>query len=51
VKVNGQKKIRIKFRRPHQDIQDKGKDESSNSISHEDCHLILLEDGIFFVSH
>jgi hypothetical protein len=25
---------------PHQDIQDKGKDESSNPISHEDCHSI-----------
>jgi hypothetical protein len=25
---------------PHQDIQDKGKDESSNPISHEDCHPI-----------
>jgi len=33
---------------PHQDIQDKGKDESSNLINHEDCHPILLEDGIFF---
>jgi len=33
---------------PHQDIQDKGKDESSNPISHEDCHPIKLEDGIFF---
>jgi hypothetical protein len=33
---------------PHQYIQDKGKDESSNLINHEDCHPILLEDGIFF---
>ncbi len=33
---------------PHQDIQDRGKDESSNPISHEDCHPIWLEDGIFF---
>jgi hypothetical protein len=33
---------------PHQDIQGKGKDESSNPISHEDCHPIWLEDGIFF---
>jgi len=32
---------------PHQDIQDKGKDESSNPINHEYCHLIWLEDGIF----
>jgi hypothetical protein len=45
------KKIRIKFKRPHQDIQEKGKDESSNPISHEDCDPILLEDGIFLVSH
>jgi hypothetical protein len=51
VKVNGQKKIRIKFKRPHQDIQDKGKDESSNPISHEDYHPILLEDGIFLAFH
>jgi hypothetical protein len=35
----------------YQDIQDKGKDESSNPISHEDCHPIWLEDGIIFVSH
>jgi len=35
----------------HQDIQDKGKDESSNPISHEDRHRIWLEDGIFFVYH
>ncbi len=34
---------------PHQDIQDKGKDESSNPISHEDYHPISLEDGIFFM--
>jgi hypothetical protein len=25
---------------PHQDVQDKGKDESSNSIGHEDYHPI-----------
>jgi hypothetical protein len=43
--------IRIKLKRPHQDIQDKGKDESSNPISHEDCHPFSLEDGIFLVSH
>ncbi len=36
---------------PHQDVQNKGKDESSNPISHEDYHHIWLEDGIFFVSH
>jgi hypothetical protein len=27
---------------PHQDIQDKGKDESSNPISHEDCHFLCF---------
>jgi hypothetical protein len=25
---------------PHQDVQDREKDESSNSIGHEDYHLI-----------
>ncbi len=35
-------------KKPHQDIQNKGKDESSNPISHEDYHLIWLEDGICF---
>jgi hypothetical protein len=33
-------RIRIKLKRLHQDIQDKGKDESSNPISDEDCHPI-----------
>ncbi len=36
---------------PHQDIQDKRKEEPSNPISDEDCHPIWLEDGIFFVFH
>jgi hypothetical protein len=27
---------------PHQDVQNGGKDESSNSIGHEDYHLILI---------
>ncbi len=27
---------------PHQDVQDGGKDESSNSIGHEDYHPILI---------
>ncbi len=27
---------------PHQDVQDEGKDESSNSIGHEDYHPILI---------
>ncbi len=35
----------------HQNIQDKGKDESSNPISHEDYHLIWLEDGTFLMFH
>jgi hypothetical protein len=29
---------------PHQDVQDKGKDESSNSIGHEDYHPILIRE-------
>ncbi len=36
---------------PHQDVQDKDKDESSNSIGHEDYHLIWLEDGTFLMFH
>jgi len=44
------KKDKDQVQEPHQDIQDKGKDESSNPISYEDCHSIWLEDGIFFVS-
>jgi hypothetical protein len=35
----------------HQDVQDKEKDESSNSISYEDYHPIWLEDGILLVFH
>jgi hypothetical protein len=31
-------KIRIKLKRPHQDVQNKGEVGSSNPISHEDCH-------------
>jgi hypothetical protein len=27
---------------PHQDVQDRGKDESSNSIGHQDYHPILI---------
>jgi len=46
--TNGKDKYQAQ--KPHQDIQDKGKDEFSN-ISHEDCHPILLEDGIFLVFH
>ncbi len=37
--------------KPHQDVQEKEKDESSNSIGHEDYHLILLEDGTLLVFH
>jgi hypothetical protein len=29
---------------PHQDVQDGGKDESSNSIGHEDYHPILIRE-------
>ncbi len=36
---------------PHQDVQDKEKDESSNSIGHEDYHPIWLEDGTLLVFH
>jgi hypothetical protein len=36
---------------PHQDVQDKEKDESSNSIGHEDYHLTWLEDGTFLEFH
>jgi hypothetical protein len=36
---------------PHQDIQDKEKDESSNSIGHENYHHFLLKDGTFLVFH
>ncbi len=35
---------------PHQNIQDKEKDESSNSIGHED-YLIWLEDETLFMFH
>jgi hypothetical protein len=41
------KKDKDQVQKHHQDIQDNGKDESSNPISHEDCHPIWLEDGIF----
>jgi hypothetical protein len=36
---------------PHQDVQDKEKDESSNSIGHEDYHPIWLENRTFLVFH
>jgi hypothetical protein len=36
---------------PHQNVQDKKKDESSNSISHEDYHPILLEGGTLLMFH
>jgi hypothetical protein len=35
----------------HQDVQDKEKDESSNSIGHEDYHPFLLEDGTHLMFH
>jgi hypothetical protein len=37
--------------RPHQVVQDREKDESSNSIGHEDYHPIWLENGTFLVVH
>ncbi len=37
--------------KPHQDIQNKEKDESSNPIGHEDYHPIWLEDGTLLVFH
>jgi hypothetical protein len=36
---------------PHQNIQNKEKDESSNFIGHEDYHLIWLDDGTLLVFH
>ncbi len=36
---------------PHQDVQDREKDESSNSIAHEDYHPIWLVKGIFLMFH
>jgi hypothetical protein len=39
---------------PHQDVKDRGKDESSNSIGHEDYHLILIGEWNFprfFIGH
>jgi hypothetical protein len=47
VKVN-ERKDKDQAEKPHQDLQDKKKYESSNPISHEDCHPIWLEDEIFF---
>jgi len=37
VRVNG-RKDEDQAQEPHQDIQNKWKEESSNPISHEDCH-------------
>ncbi len=36
---------------PHQDVQDKEKDESSNSIGHEDYHFIWLENETLLMFH
>jgi hypothetical protein len=36
---------------PHQDVQDREKDESSNSIGHKDYHPIWLMKGIFLMFH
>jgi len=46
--IDGKDKDQALDKEPHQNIQDKGKDESSNPINHEDCHPIWLEDGIYF---
>jgi hypothetical protein len=35
----------------HQDVQNKEEEESSNSIGHEDYHLIWLKDGTRLVFH
>ncbi len=43
-KSNGWNGLRSSLR-PRQDIQHKERDESSNSIGHEDYHPIWLEDG------
>jgi hypothetical protein len=45
------KRDKDQTQKPHQDIQDKGKDESSSPISPDDYHPIWLKDGIFFLSH
>ncbi len=37
--------------KPHQDVQNKEKDESSYSFGHENYHFILLEDGTLLVFH
>jgi hypothetical protein len=37
--------------KPHQDVQDREKDESFNSISHEDYHPIWFEDGTLLMFH
>jgi hypothetical protein len=36
---------------PHQDVQDEENEEFSNSITHEDYHLIRLVNGTFLVFH
>ncbi len=36
---------------PHQDVQDRENDESSNSIGHEDYHPIWLENETSFMFH
>ncbi len=36
---------------PYQDVQDREKDESSDSIGHEDYHPIWLVKGIFLMFH
>ncbi len=40
-----------RIQKPHQNIQDKKKDEFSNPIGHEDYHHIWLEDGTLLMFH
>jgi hypothetical protein len=47
--MDGMDKDRTK--ESHQDVQDKEKNESSNSIDHEVYHPILLKDETFLVFH
>jgi hypothetical protein len=39
------------IQKPHKDVQDMDKDESSNSTGHEDYHPISLEDGTLLLFH
>jgi hypothetical protein len=43
--------IKIELKEPHQDIQNKERGKSSNSIGHEDYHPTWLEDGTLLKFH